>query len=265
MKKVFIHSMQGLGDNIMQRAVLKEYLAENDVVVYLNTPYPELYSDLNIKTVRPESKLRCQSKHMQQAAFDHDSLPEIAFDQIFRVKYTGWIDRGFSLMEGMAMCLGMDKFFFELDLPQKLMHSEPVLKAVFVKPPTIRTDWSAPARNCKMDYIQYAMHKIPHCTVLTDMEKGKEEYDDFRPLCRHYMEKGLTLQQLVQLVKGAEGFIASPGFFIPLAAALKKPILIIYGGNGAYNQPSNMPENKKAVHVVPENQCMCKDPRHKRS
>lgn len=48
---MFIRGMLGLGDNIYARAFVKKHLG-----AYLETPWPQLYADIDVKCVRPSTQ-----------------------------------------------------------------------------------------------------------------------------------------------------------------------------------------------------------------
>src|SRR5215468_7975770 len=56
--------MWGMGDNIFSRPFVRAAAAKFDL--WLDTPWPELYADLNIKFVRGERKLRTQLKNIRR-------------------------------------------------------------------------------------------------------------------------------------------------------------------------------------------------------
>ncbi|MEX7116550.1 hypothetical protein AB2C39_35410, partial [Pseudomonas aeruginosa] len=61
---MLIRGMLGLGDSIYSRAFLRKYPG-----AFLETPWPELYLDLDVKCVRPATQLRTQAKNIQR---EHD-------------------------------------------------------------------------------------------------------------------------------------------------------------------------------------------------
>lgn len=63
---MFIRGMLGLGDNIYARAFVKKHLG-----AYLETPWPQLYADIDVKCVRPSTQLRTQAKNVQRQAQWH--------------------------------------------------------------------------------------------------------------------------------------------------------------------------------------------------
>src|SRR5665213_2628659 len=64
-RTLIIKSMHGLGDNINQRAFIKELGRE----CYLDTPWPSLYADLPfVKIVKCDTMLRTQVKNIKRQA-----------------------------------------------------------------------------------------------------------------------------------------------------------------------------------------------------
>ena len=62
---IAIRGMQGLGDNVYQRAFIKSLVKSKEVL--LETPWPEIYEDLpNIKFIKPQTKLRTQKKSLEK-------------------------------------------------------------------------------------------------------------------------------------------------------------------------------------------------------
>src|SRR5262249_27377149 len=59
---ILIRGMWGLGDNIYSRPFVRATAAQYEV--HLETPWPELYADLDIKFVRGARPLRTQLKNM---------------------------------------------------------------------------------------------------------------------------------------------------------------------------------------------------------
>ena len=64
---LFIDGMLGMGDNIYQRAFVRQLPAGT----FIKTPWPELYEDLPVLPVRSNTTLRTQRKneHRTQAAY----------------------------------------------------------------------------------------------------------------------------------------------------------------------------------------------------
>ena len=76
MRPILIRGMWGLGDNIFSRPFVRAAARKYDL--YLETPWPELYADLDIKFVRGRRLLRTQQKNIaRQPAerWSHDDIP----------------------------------------------------------------------------------------------------------------------------------------------------------------------------------------------
>lgn len=62
-RKVCIRGMYGLGDSIYQRAFVRQFPG-----AFLRTPWPELYSDLDVQFVRSDTSLRTQRKNEEKTS-----------------------------------------------------------------------------------------------------------------------------------------------------------------------------------------------------
>lgn len=58
MSGVMLEGMNGLGDNIYQRPFLRYFPGS-----YIKTPWPEVYSDMDVFCVRSNTSLRTQHKN----------------------------------------------------------------------------------------------------------------------------------------------------------------------------------------------------------
>ena len=65
--------MFGLGDNCFNRPFVRAAAARYEI--YLDTPWPELYADLDIKFVRGTRQLRTQQKNMARQPADRWARP----------------------------------------------------------------------------------------------------------------------------------------------------------------------------------------------
>lgn len=69
-RKVCIRGMYGLGDSIYQRAFVRQFPG-----AFLRTPWPELYSDLDVNFVRSNTALRTQRKNEEQTGVEFVQEP----------------------------------------------------------------------------------------------------------------------------------------------------------------------------------------------
>ena len=63
MKSLVVHGMHGMGDNLYQRAVIRQVGP-----VFLHTPWPQLYADIpNVTCLKTGTRLRTQAKNESAA------------------------------------------------------------------------------------------------------------------------------------------------------------------------------------------------------
>ncbi len=135
---MLIKGMMGLGDNIFARAFVKNYPG-----AFLETPWPELYSDLNVKCVRPRRAAHPGQEYRPSA----------------QVAQGATIQRVAHCLRPRADHQGLRKAYRcepkEFDLPE--FGQSPVDgRYVLVRPATVRSEWRADARNPLPEYIASA-------------------------------------------------------------------------------------------------------------
>ena len=86
---LLIRGQWGLGDNILGRAFIKELAKVH--TLYLETPWPEIYSDLEVRFVRGQRNLRTQLTagiidHAQRATRCRDPTRRRLARDIFKLR-----------------------------------------------------------------------------------------------------------------------------------------------------------------------------------
>jgi len=252
---MIIHSMKGLGDNIYQRAFLKNMPGP----IYLDTPWPELVSDLpHVHCVRPQTNLRTQAKNIAR----HSSwLMPPAKQPARHIRYGTE-----GIIPGMIASFGVMPGEFDLPPPPP---SPETGKYVVVRPATVRSEWRADTRNPSPDYILVAAanakargYKVISVADLVDRVEwivGDAPYADVR-----YHKGELPVEQLLSLVANASAVIGGIGWLVPAALAAKVPAWIICGGQGGYNAPELItPKGQSNItFAVPDNFCRCRLKQH---
>ncbi|HEJ3436141.1 TPA: hypothetical protein SL386_001696 [Pseudomonas aeruginosa] len=241
--------MMGLGDNIFARAFIKNYPG-----AYLETPWPELYRDLDVKCVRPDTQLRTQAKNVQR---EHAWHAPAGGPQL-RIAY----GRD-PIIQGLRNAYHCEPA--EFDLPD--FGSSPVEgRYVLVRPATVRTEWRADTRNPDPQYIASAaaeMRRRGYQVVsVADLEHGKEWALDPLPPADVRFHKGeLLVEQLLALLQHADAVIGGIGWIVPAAIAAKVPAWIICGGQGGFNSPEHITDPvmdlSRIAFAVPDNFCRC--------
>jgi len=129
-----LSGMLGLGDNIYQRAVVRELGA-----VHLVTSWPQLYADLpGVRCVRPTTRLRTQSKNAARDDLTWSTVSRGTAPR--RIGYDGRDTILASLMRSAGIA------------PARVTFDGPPVEAregryILVRPATVRTEWPAASRN----------------------------------------------------------------------------------------------------------------------
>lgn len=249
--------MQGLGDNFYQRAVVRE-LGD----VHLVTSWPQLYADLPVQCVRPDTRLRTQAKNVGR-----DDLPWARVRRGTPVSARLGYDMRGTMLQGLMRSARLERGTVNFDGPPV----EPGAGAyVLVRPATVRTEWPAAARNPEPKYLQRAVEALRgRYTVISiaDLDGRNEWAVEPLPVADHAFHRGeLQLEDLLALVAGAAGVIGGVGWLLPAAISYRVPMLLVYGGWGAVNGPQRVLDPRmdasRVVQAMPDRFCMCNDRAH---
>lgn len=257
---ISIKNMQGLGDSIYARAFIKSWCKQQEVL--LETPWPELYQDLqNIKFVKPNTRLRTQKKNADRV--DASVWAGKYYGQALQATYG---DKG--IMRGLQDSLRIEPS--EFDLPS---FESPIKgKYAVIRPATIRKEWMAASRNPKPEYLaecaQMLLDRGVKVISVADLQDGEEWALEPLPKATETYHKGeLGIKELLGLVQHAKIVVGGIGWLVPAAIAYKKPAWFIFGGYGAYNSPENLfdagrMDLSKVGYALPDDFCRCRDGSH---
>jgi len=255
-RELFVHSMRGLGDNIYQRAFIKQ-LGCN---VWMDTPWPEIYRGLPVRFVMPKTNLRTQLKNISKIGSWEKAPPGI---RQIKISYS---TRG--IIRDMARCFGVNHGEFDLPaLPAAIVPGNYVV----VRPVTVREEWRADTRNPLPEYIEQAaieMRRRGYTVVsVADIEQGKEWIVGKAPPADITYHGGeLSTEQLLSLIAGAKAVIGGIGWIVPACISAKVPALILCGGQGGFNAPelitARSMDLSKMTFFVPDKFCRCTQKQH---
>lgn len=257
---LLVHGMLGLGDNIYQRAVIREVAAARDDV-YLATAWPQLYADLPVKCVQVRTRLRTQAKNAARTDLSWHRQPTAA--RLMRWHYVG---RQGSILHCLSAPMSVRPKVF--DLPHfEAPSREPY---IVVRPATVRSEWRAESRNPHPGYLDRAVQALRdrfRIVSVADLQEGAEWPAEPLPYADERYHAGeLSIEQLLGLVAGAAGVVGGVGWIVPAAVAYRVPLLLIFGGWGAHNGPARIfdaPMDVSLVHIaMPDRFCMCSTARH---
>lgn len=256
---IIIDGMRGLGDNIYQRAFVRQFDQ-----CFLTTPWPEIYCDLpNVYPVKSNTNLRTQSKNINRYDGQWYKIPPGKRPRSIMYGSHG-------IIPGMRKAFGIQPAQF--DLPD---YGPPPISGPYaiVRPATLRREWIAASRNPDPAYIYEAavMMREAGMTVVSvaDLQDGQEWIVGDAPPCDIQLHNGeLSVTELLSLTRHASCVVGGIGWIVPACISMKVPAWIICGGQGTYNYPGRITDAScmdlsSIAFAMPENFCMCSTRDHK--
>jgi hypothetical protein len=257
--------MWGLGDNVLTRPFVRA--AATQYQVHLETPWPELYEDLDIKFVLGKRRLRTQLKNIARQRPERwlRSLPM----REVKVSYgsdltTSSIVNALERRWYAALRVGFDPALFDLpDMGPAPIHSgRPI---AVVRPVTVRMEWRNEARNPRPEYVNAIAAELmaTHTVVaVADLEPGQEWAVGELPPAHHYALHGeLAVRELLALVRDADIVIGGVGWIVPAGLALRTKTFVVLGGHGGHNAPGKITDPRldlsRIGFAMPEAFCRC--------
>ncbi|MEA1064729.1 hypothetical protein [Erwinia sp. HR93] len=271
-ERIFFQGMEGIGDNINQRAFIKA-LAEQGNEIWLRTPLPEIYAGIpNVHFVRANTKLRTQRKNEQRTKIKYEPLPFSTFTRK-RIFYGNQHLKNGSVFDAMESQFGIAPA--QMDLPSFSLPDIglPADKPIAVVRPTIeRTEWHNASRGPLNIYIDEAARMLAargyHVVSIADCEPGQEWIPDIEPFAHQKLHNGeLTITQMLALVERADIVVTGACVIFHAAMAYGKPMICIQGGNGGNNHHTKITDLRcsdlsRALFVYPDNYCHCQEMLH---
>lgn len=266
-RPIFIDGMKGLGDNLYQRAIVRGAIKRYEV--WLATPWPQIYQDMDVRLVRTGTVLRTQRKN-EERGFPWQQLPRRALRA--RVHYSDVLRTGKSILQAMEVSSGQEAVT-PLDL---LAFPTPELVSrgpyVVVRPATVRTEWANAARNPEPGQLAKVVTWVRalgyHVVSVADIAAPHEVLvEDELPADQRFERGELTVEQLLGLVRGAAAVVGPVGWIVPASLAYGVPAFIVLGGHGAYNSPHHLVDSRldgsRFGWGMPDRHCVCMDMGHR--
>jgi hypothetical protein len=268
-RPLFVTCMRGLGDTVYQRPFIR---AQGEVrPVFADTPWPQLFADLpNVRAVRPVNMpYRTQAKNMARVAnFPWSRRPAGAI----RAQFTYALSRPGSICDELERHVGLAGRPFVFDLPD--FGPSPVKSAkpiAVLRPVTTRAEWKNLARSPRPEYLEEAALILKaegfHVVAIADIEPPAEWLDGNMPQADEYFVHGeLAATELLALIQNAGVIVGGSGFIIPCGIASRTPLVVIGGGQSAYNAPARVTDPRMDLSrirfVLPDRYCPCRDMKH---
>jgi hypothetical protein len=266
-----IRGMWGLGDNIFSRPFVRS--AAKQYEIHLETPWPELYADLDIKFVCGSRKLRTQRKNMARQSADLWTRRQVVPMREVKVGYGASLSM-FSIINALenrwaVLKVGFDPALFDLpDMGHSPVKSERPIAVI--RPVTVRSEWRNEARNPRPEYVNALARELmaTHTVVaVADIAAGEEwAIGDLPPAHRYFVFGELAVRELLALVRDADIVIGGVGWIVPAGLALKVNTFVVLGGHGGHNAPVKITDPRldlsRIGFATPEKFCRCTNMLH---
>lgn len=260
---LFVQGMHGMGDNLHQRAVVRELMASHEV--WLETPWPSIFHDMpGVNLMQKGSSLRTQAKNLVREAdlYSAKECPDGV--RHLRIHYPpAKVRQHRGVLAAMSAQAGVRVGDFRMPVPWDhgldLPDDRPILA---FRPLVERSEWGG-NRNRNPDVGSYlklldSIRDRFFVVSVADLEDRKEwmVHDDVgADLTLHQGE--LNFQQLAALWRDAAMVMAAPGFGVVLAQAVGTPVVSVFGGyEGGYSFNAGA-RFTPTLAITPIHQCDC--------
>jgi predicted SAM-dependent methyltransferase len=273
----------GIGDNIHQRAVMRELMKSADVWLY--TCHYELYHDLiaqGLKLVKRPTSLHAQRKTMEResAMFAAAGFaPPPLSARRFNIGYPKvLIDQHGSILEAQFSCVG-------LKMPERPDFSLPIKpewrqslherynwstggKPLMVhRPIVVRNEWNGRSRNpdpAAYDQLYRSIRDQFFVISIADLEPSREWIEGPHQDVDLKLHKGeLSFPEMAAVFAEADLVFCNAGFAPVLAQAVGTPSIVVYGGRESFRTTQRI-----GTHLAPTcpidviNPCDCHSATH---
>lgn len=253
---VYFRGMFGLGDNIYQRAVIRELTKTN--TVYLQTSWPQLYADLPIHCVRAITRLRTQVKNIDRVTHWEKPPPGAVMKPVSYAGFEG------TIMHCLCKVYGVHAPQITFDLPPLPLQTR-AQPYVVVRPVTERTEWISASRGPLPEYVASVTEKLrEHFRIISVADLAPDAEVPLHPLPEAdetYHAGEFEIMDLLSLVAGAAAVVGGVGWLVPAAIATQVPMFLIFGGWGKHNGPARIFDERLDVsrihQAIPTRFCKC--------
>lgn len=272
---IHIEGMHGLGDNLHQRGVIRQLM--DDYEVWLDSPWPCLYHDLDIHVRTKGTRLRTQAKNAEREQDKFDMLVVPRDAKQLRVSYPPSMVREHgSVYAAMSAQCGVPMGDFSLPVPaewtdraDKLIKSWNTDKPILIYRPLVeRKEWGGchtrnpdiEAYHALIESVRERFFVVSVADLVPDVE-----WTVCKPIQADatFHAGELDIEILTGLVKRSALVFTSPGFALILAQSVGTPVVGVFGG---YEDSSSFTPGEKyapCLWVDPIVPCQCFSHTHK--
>lgn len=273
MPSILIRGHHGLGDNLHQRAIVRQLLhAGNDV--WIETPWPSVYHDLPVHTVAKSSALRTQAKNLERESSKFSTEPVPRDTKTIQLRYSGeGVRRAGSVLAAMS-CPGFDPAVADFRLPVPddwydeasdtcaragWRYDKPIM---LYRPLVERTEYRSSAlRNpdpASYTTLFKSIRSKYFVVSVADLEPGKEWIVGERIEADARFHRGeLPFETLAGLASLSDLVFCAPGFATVLAQAVETPCVTVFGGYERGDSFSVGARHSPYLAIEPFHPCDC--------
>jgi hypothetical protein len=277
--KYLVEGMHGLGDNLHQRPTIRYVLAQG-CELWLKTPWPCLYHDMagpRLHFVDIRSRLRKQAQNAIREATQFETPPSgLPCVQFTHDLPTGWDQRWLRYPAAIAGTCGVPlDIDFNFSLPvlaawdaklapwlDRWCPDKPIMA---VRPLVERAEWLERGRARNPDAAAYgmlfaALREKFFVVSVADLADGKEWQVGQVLDADVYLHRGeLDVEALLALFATAALVFTAPGFALPMAQAVRTPVICVFGG---YEDASCYVTSPEFLAIEPIKPCRCFQQNH---
>lgn len=236
------------------------------------TPWPELWEGTGVHFVRQDRGLRTQSENAAAADPGTWSAPPADAAPV-EMSYTRALRSGERTIFGeirRQTGVNLAEPEYRIEIPARWRSRLPAISArklAVFHPPTIRTEWPAPSRNPRAEYMRRILEwlKDDGFTVVAighTLPGVEDVVGDYRGFDFEFMHGELHYTAVLALIAEADISVSPVGFFLPAALATKARALIVFGGHVPPRPLIDDMAHDGFHHVAPGSPCYCVDRRH---
>lgn len=246
MSDIVVQGMLGLGDNIHQRAVVRQLMERHRV--WLETPWPSVYHDLvgdRLELLPVRTRLRTQAKNAVREAGQYTRRRTPAGAPRRRIWYThDGIRRHGGFLRAMCAEAGVAPGDFSLPVPAEWRERaqrwidrwRPDRPLMIYRPLVERTEWGGCSQR-NPDHSAYAalaraVRDEFFVVSIADLLPGVEWMvgEDIEADVELHQGQ-LDFETIAGLMSMAGVVFCSPGFALVLAQAVGAPVVAVFGGH----------------------------------
>lgn len=267
-----IETMLGLGDTLYQRAYIRAYPG-----AYVKTPWPELFSDMDVKCVPSNGTPHYQVNDAKtNTNFVTDPL---YLEELEKIRFF-YYPADLETIEPRTIMGSFDRTSIRTrdrsvplvwDLPNLPKSKHP--GCAVIRTASSRGKECTPSRCCDPVYLKIAAHKLKEAgyTVVTvNFEKAGMEWTidppDAVDVDFNYNKGELSVLELLALLKEASVCVGTVSWFVPAVYCAGTKSAVIMGGYQLHNSPYQLVDDHQSADNITwfqtDKPCLCSDMEH---